>query len=99
MIGVRLHPLIFSTLLEIPSIAIAYDPKVEAFAEIVAIPCQTLQKLSTTSLLSEVKNLQNNREAIIKKLKNKNEILKRLEQLLLKILKPTELEKTILLEI
>jgi polysaccharide pyruvyl transferase CsaB len=56
LIGVRLHSLIFSALVETPFIGISYDPKVDAFVHAMeAGPVYSIESFSVTNLVEEAK--------------------------------------------
>ena len=77
LIGIRLHSLIFGAVMNIPIIAISYDPKINNFMEFIdeSVFC-TVEDLDSESLLAEI------REKILKEeeykliLYNKVEFLK-----------------------
>lgn len=71
LVGIRLHSLIFSAIMNVPMVAISYDPKVDYFMESINEPvfCD-IQDLNKESLTNEIRE----------KLKNKEEYKARLEE-------------------
>ncbi len=53
VIGMRLHSLIYATTLEIPAIALVYDPKISAFMESLSQPGTVDVEKMTLSILTE----------------------------------------------
>lgn len=70
LVGIRLHSLIFSAIMNVPMVAISYDPKVDYFMESINEPvfCN-IEELNSESLAKE----------IIEKLKKREEYKARLE--------------------
>lgn len=91
LIGIRLHSLIFSAIMNIPMIAISYDPKVDYFMESINEPvfCN-IEELNRVSLMKEIDE----------KLNNKDEYRARLEEEVLnskkKLVKNREVVKQLL---
>ncbi|MBU0686603.1 MAG: polysaccharide pyruvyl transferase CsaB [Candidatus Margulisbacteria bacterium] len=76
ILGVRLHSLIFASILNVPSVAIAYDQKVEAFAEFMGIPCHNLKSVSAEKLIQDINSVLDNKTSITEKLQSRCEVLK-----------------------
>ncbi len=58
LIGVRLHALVFASLMEKPVVGISYDPKIDSFLEMIGKrPMGTLSTLDSDALYEEVKRL------------------------------------------
>ena len=77
MVGVRLHSIIFSTMADIPFIALNYDPKVKNFVESLGLS-ELLLELDDTSLKNfkeKVKYIKENNDRIKKILSKKVKIL------------------------
>lgn len=87
LVGVRLHSLIFATLSNVPSIAIAYDPKVAAFAESTGIPYQDLKELSAQKIKNQIDEILKFKREVKSRLAARAEILKLNALLNLNILK------------
>ncbi|MHC2994766.1 MAG: polysaccharide pyruvyl transferase CsaB [Candidatus Atribacteria bacterium] len=77
MVGIRLHSIIFSTMADIPFIALNYDPKVKNFVESLGLS-ELLLELDDTSLKNfkeKVKYIKENDDKIKKILSKKVKIL------------------------
>lgn len=77
MVGMRLHSIIFSTMVDIPFIALNYDPKVKNFVESLGLS-ELLLELDDTSLKNfkeKVKYIKENDDRIKKILSKKVKIL------------------------
>lgn len=56
-IGVRLHSLVFSAVMNVPTIGISYDPKIDGFLEMINMtPVCTYEDISVEKLLEHVQN-------------------------------------------
>ena len=54
-IGVRLHSLVFSALMNVPTVGISYDPKIDGFLEMIdMLPVCTYDDLSVDKILEKV---------------------------------------------
>lgn len=71
LVGIRLHSLIFSAIMNVPMIAISYDPKVDYFMESINEPvfCN-IGELESNSLMEEIREKLNNKD----KYKNRLEV-------------------------
>lgn len=61
-IGVRLHALVFSALMDVPTIGISYEPKIDGFLEMINMtPVCTYDNISVEKILEKVDSfMQNN---------------------------------------
>jgi len=58
LIGIRLHALIFATVMHVPMVGISYDPKVDRFLETLGIRhAGTLQNITVDDLTARVRAL------------------------------------------
>lgn len=56
-IGVRLHALVFSAVMNVPTIGISYDPKIDGFLELINMtPVCTYDEIAVDKILSYVEN-------------------------------------------
>ncbi|MFA4858634.1 MAG: WecB/TagA/CpsF family glycosyltransferase, partial [Candidatus Margulisiibacteriota bacterium] len=81
LLGIRLHALIFAALSGIPCIALAYDPKVAAFANFMGIPSLPLDQPATSKqlsaeLLQTIAETLNHQDELGAKLRSRSETLK-----------------------
>lgn len=77
LIGVRLHSLIFGAVMNIPMIAISYDPKINNFMDYLdETVFSNVEDLDEEKLLSEITDKINNEEEYKLQLYNKVEYLK-----------------------
>ena len=54
-IGVRLHALVFSALMDVPTIGISYEPKIDGFLEMINMtPVCTYENISVEKILEKV---------------------------------------------
>ena len=77
MVGVRLHSIIFSTIANIPFIAINYDPKVKNFVESLCLPELLLESdnISLKTVKEKIKYIRENKDKIDRILLEKTKIL------------------------
>lgn len=75
-IGMRLHSLIFSSIMDVPALGIAYDPKVSAFMQSLDLPFLNLKELKGTKIQTLLENLWENSMAVKDKLRVKQERLR-----------------------
>jgi len=62
-IGVRLHSLVFSAVMNVPTIGISYDPKIDGFLEMLNLePVCTYETILVDKIVDEVGNLLNSGE-------------------------------------
>lgn len=60
-IGVRLHALVFSAVMNVPTVGISYDPKIDGFLELINMtPVCTYDDIAVDKILSYVDNFMNN---------------------------------------
>ncbi len=60
-IGVRLHALVFSAVMNVPTIGISYDPKIDGFLEMINMtPVCTYDEIAVDKILDYVENLMEN---------------------------------------
>ncbi len=73
IIGMRLHSLVFAAILNIPMIAISYDPKVDAFMKLIDQDEYIIKMADFKKdvLLKKIEKLMKNKAKIRNKLKNK----------------------------
>jgi len=65
MLGVRLHALIFATLMNVPVIGISYDPKIDNFLQIFKFcAVGSVDHLRRGDILAEIQRIKENSEAI-----------------------------------
>jgi len=76
LIGMRLHSVIFSALMNVSMIGVAYDPKVKSFLERISAPYISLEKLTEENLQEAAMSLWSRRNNFIDELKGKVEILR-----------------------
>jgi len=58
LIGVRLHALIFASVMHVPFVGLSYDPKIDRFMESMGDkPAGTLQDVNLDELVSKVRTL------------------------------------------
>ncbi|WP_129598403.1 polysaccharide pyruvyl transferase CsaB [Anaerophilus nitritogenes] len=61
LIGVRLHSLIFSAIMNVPLVAISYDPKIDSFMESLDLKALcSIENLNYKDLYEEINYIQNN---------------------------------------
>lgn len=78
LVGMRLHSLIYATTLEIPAMALVYDPKISAFMESLSQPYTVNVENITASKAEEVfESLLNGVEGHRQKLHSANEVLRK----------------------
>ena len=54
-IGVRLHSLVFSAVMNVPTIGISYDPKIDGFLDMIDLnPVCTYEKIVVDKIVEEV---------------------------------------------
>lgn len=58
-IGMRLHSIIVSSLLKIPTLSISYDLKTDKFADILKIPVIRIEELTKDNMLVQLRSLLN----------------------------------------
>lgn len=62
-IGVRLHALVFSALMNVPTIGISYEPKIDGFLEMINMtPVCTYENISVEKILEKVDSFIANKE-------------------------------------
>lgn len=62
LIGIRLHALIFASVMHVPMVGISYDPKIERFLETLGEHnIETLQNITVDKLLTTVRQLWHNK--------------------------------------
>ena len=65
LIGIRLHALIFATIMQIPVLGVSYDPKIDSFLETIEESnVLNLKALTTKDLITQVLYLWKNRNVI-----------------------------------
>jgi len=62
LLGMRLHSLVFGAMVGVPCVALAYDPKVEALAEVAGMPCLRLEAIRAEEIVAEVRTLWHRRK-------------------------------------
>ena len=78
IIGMRLHSLIYATTLEIPAMALVYDPKVSAFMESIGqTDCINVEAMAEGEALNTLDALLNGREDRRNKLRETNAVLRK----------------------
>ena len=61
-IGVRLHALVFSALMNVPTIGISYEPKIDGFLEMIDMtPVCTYENISVEKILEKVEYFMQNK--------------------------------------
>ena len=56
-IGVRLHALVFSAVMNVPTIGISYDPKIDGFLELINMtPVCTYDEIAVDKIINYVEN-------------------------------------------
>ena len=64
-IGVRLHALVFSAVMNVPTIGISYDPKIDGFLEMINMtPVCTYDEIAVDKILDYVENLMENNDFV-----------------------------------
>ena len=77
LVGVRLHSLIFGDIMNVPMIAISYDPKIDNFMNYLDQQIiSNIEDLDEDELIAEIKNKLNNEDMYRLQLYNKIECLK-----------------------
>ena len=62
-IGVRLHALVFSALMNVPTIGISYEPKIDGFLEMINMtPVCTYENISVEKIIEKVDSFMVNKE-------------------------------------
>ncbi|MBQ7039872.1 MAG: polysaccharide pyruvyl transferase CsaB, partial [Clostridia bacterium] len=78
IIGMRLHSLIYATTLEIPAMALVYDPKISAFMESLNQPDRVdVESFTFENAKDNLTNIINNRESRREELHKTNAILRK----------------------
>lgn len=78
IIGMRLHSLIYATTLEIPAMALVYDPKVSAFMESIGqTDCVNVETMTEEGALEKLDSLVRGRSERSRKLRETNAILRK----------------------
>lgn len=78
IIGMRLHSLIYATTLEIPAMALVYDPKVSAFMESLNQPdCVNVESFQFCDAKKVLDRIINEKDLRKDKLHNTNKVLKK----------------------
>lgn len=78
IIGMRLHSLIYATTLEIPAMALVYDPKVSAFMESIGqVDCVNVETMTEQEALKELDSLVKYRQERRHKLRKTNAVLRK----------------------
>ncbi|MCX5751476.1 MAG: polysaccharide pyruvyl transferase CsaB [Candidatus Saganbacteria bacterium] len=75
-IGMRLHSLVFSSIMDVPALGIAYDPKVSSFMQSLDLPFLNLKELKGTKIQTLLENLWENSTVVKEKLQVKQERLR-----------------------
>lgn len=61
-VGVRLHALVFSALMNVPTIGISYEPKIDGFLEMINMtPVCTYENISVEKILEKVDAFMQNK--------------------------------------
>ncbi len=77
LVSMRLHTLIFSTIVLTPMFGLVYDPKVANFLKLIEQPfIEELSNLNEQNMLQGVTNLYDNRQIEREKLQEKSSVLK-----------------------
>jgi len=90
LIAMRLHAVIMSSVLGVPSLPLAYDPKIANISEQLDLKYLSLEEINEDNLYAMARNLVENHEKISSLLTEKTEILK------VKALRNAEIVKEIL---
>ncbi len=90
LIAMRLHAVIMSSVLAVPSVPLAYDPKIANISEQLGLKYLSLEEINEDNLYDMARNLLGNHEKISSLLTEKTEILK------IKALRNAEIVKEIL---
>lgn len=74
MIGMRLHALIFSALMEVPMVGISYDPKIDSFMELIGKKSSSsVDTIDEERILADVDRIIEDNEGEREKLRRYNE--------------------------
>lgn len=76
VIGMRLHSLVFSAILDIPFVGISYDPKIISFCKSFDSPVLDLETFNPIDLEKAIKEILTLRQTYSKRIKEKMEIQK-----------------------
>ena len=78
IIGMRLHSLIYATTLEIPAMALVYDPKVSAFMESIGqADCVNVESMNEDSAMKVLDSLVKGRDIRHSRLRETNAVLRK----------------------
>lgn len=76
LVGVRLHSLIHAAIMDVPMIAISYDPKINSFMHSIGMKALcSVYDFESEFFIEEFEKIHNNSEKIRKKVREKIEIL------------------------